>query len=238
MFWRKYRLDWSYAVGELIIVTVGVLLALGINQWQQDRGDRALELKYAGRLKAELQEDIDRFKRFEESALSGKTKILKAFAKVDFTQASFDHSVFSIENLNYSTYNALPMSQSASFNELKSTGNLRLLQNPAIRMAIGSYYDNYELMSRILFESLGPYSEIFAGAIPGAELLDWRVNEIEISQSVIDEGLNNLIRHPNFRSSVNAELNYTSELIYYLRDIRVRGEALLTKLEEEYPASD
>ena len=105
-------------------------------------------------------------------------------------------------------------------------------------MAIGNYYDNYELMSRLLFESLGPYSEIFAGSIPGAELLDWRVNEIEISRSVIDEGLNNLIRHPNFRSSVNAELNYTSEMIYYLGDIRLRGEALLTKLEEEYPASD
>ena len=238
MFWRKFRLDWSYAVGELIIVTVGVLLALGINQWQQDRGDRALELKYVGRLKAELQDDIDRFKRFEDSALSGKAKILKAFAKIDITKASFDHSVFSIENLSYSTYNALPMSQSASFNELKSTGNLRLLQNPAIRMAIGRYYDNYELMSRILFESLGPYSEILAGAIPGAELFDWRVNEIEISQSVIDEGLNSLIRHPNFRSSVNSELSYTSEMIYYLRDIRLRGEALLTKLEEEYPASD
>ena len=105
-------------------------------------------------------------------------------------------------------------------------------------MALGGYYDNHELMSRILFESLGPYSEIFAGAIPGAELLDWRVNDIEMSQSVIDEGLNNLIRHPNFRSSVNAELNYTSEMVYFLRDIRLRAEALLTKLEEEYPASD
>jgi hypothetical protein len=36
MFWRKLKLDWSYAIGELIIVTVGVLIALGVNQWQQD----------------------------------------------------------------------------------------------------------------------------------------------------------------------------------------------------------
>jgi len=28
MFWHKFRLDWSYALGELLIVTVGVLIAL------------------------------------------------------------------------------------------------------------------------------------------------------------------------------------------------------------------
>ncbi len=238
MFWRKFRLDWSYAIGELIIVTVGVLIALGINQWQQDRGDRVLELQYADRLKADLQEDINRFKNFEASALSAKTKVLKALAKVAGTQTSFDRSVFNAENLNYSTFNALPRSQSATFNELQSTGNLNLLQNPAIRMAIDRYYDNYELMSGILFESLGSYSEIFAGAMSGAALLDWRVNEIELSETDIDEGLHNLISHPDFRVAVNSELNYTSELIYYLRDIRLQGEALLTELEKEYPSSN
>ena len=238
MLWRKYKLDWSYAIGELIIVTVGVLIALGVNQWQQDRRDRALELKYASRLKAELQEDISQFRTFELRALSGKTKILKALTKVEVTATSFDHSVFNAENLNYSTFNALPPSQSASFNELKSTGNLRLLQNPAIRMSLGSYYDNYELMSRILFESLGPYSEILVGSISGVEYLEWRVNRIEISEVVIDEGLHNLVSHPDFRFAVNSELSYTSELIYYLRVIRLRGKILLDDLEEEYPTSD
>ncbi len=238
MFWRKFKLDWSYAIGELIIVTGGVLIALGINQWQQDRGDRELELQYADRLKADLQVDINRFKNFEASVLSAKTMVLKALAKVDGTQTSFDHAVFNAENLNYSTFNAFPESRSASFNELKSTGNLNLLQNSAIRMAIDGYYESYELMSGILFESLGSYSDIFAGAMSGAALLDWRVNEIELSETDINEGLHNLISHPDFRVAVNSELNYTSELIYYLRDTRLRGEALLTRLEEEYPTSD
>ena len=238
MFWRKFKLDWSYAIGELIIVTVGVLIALGINQWQQDQGDRALELQYANRLKADLQMDIHEFKNFEASALSGKTRVLKALATVDGTQTSFDHSVFNAENLNYSTFNALPRSQSATFNELQSTGNLNLLQNPSIRMAIDRYYDSYELMSGILFESLGSYSEIFTGAMSGAAFLDWRVNEIELSETDIDEGLHKLISHPDFRVAVNSELIYTSELIYYLRGTRMRGEALLTELEEEYPSSN
>jgi len=93
-------------------------------------------------------------------------------------------------------------------------------------------------MSGILFESLGSYSEIYAGAMSGAALLEWRVNEIELSETDIDEGLHKLLSHPDFRVAVNAELIYTSELIYFLRDIRLRGETLLTELEEEYPSSN
>jgi hypothetical protein len=37
MFWRKFKLDWTYAIGELVIVTLGVLVALGIQQWNEDR---------------------------------------------------------------------------------------------------------------------------------------------------------------------------------------------------------
>ena len=238
MIWRKFKLDWTYAIGELIIVTVGILIALGIGQWQQDREDRAMELQYADRLKADLQADINLFKNFEAKPLFAKTKVLKALAKIGGTQTSFDHSVFNAENLNYSTFNAFPRSQSASFNELKSTGKLNLLQNPAIRVTIDEYYTDYEVMSGILFDSLGSYSEIFAGAMSGTAFLDWRVNEIELSRADIDEGLNNLVSHPDFRVADNSELNYTSELIYYLRAIRLRGEALLTKLEEGYPASN
>ena len=36
MLWRKFKLDWQYALGELVIVTLGVLVALAINQWNDD----------------------------------------------------------------------------------------------------------------------------------------------------------------------------------------------------------
>jgi len=58
------------------------------------------------------------------------------------------------------------------------------------------------------------------------------------NHKLMSEILYDLISHPDFWVAVNAELNYTSELIYFLRDIRLRGEALLTELEEEYPSSN
>jgi drug/metabolite transporter (DMT)-like permease len=43
MFWHKFRLDWSYALGELLIVTLGVLIALAVNNWNNERLERAQE---------------------------------------------------------------------------------------------------------------------------------------------------------------------------------------------------
>ncbi len=43
MRWRLRKLDWPYAIGELIIVVAGVLIALAVDQWNSDRMARVEE---------------------------------------------------------------------------------------------------------------------------------------------------------------------------------------------------
>ncbi len=61
MRWRLSKLDWPYAVGELIIVTVGVLIALAIDQWNSDRLERVEELQFVDQLIADLNFDLGGF---------------------------------------------------------------------------------------------------------------------------------------------------------------------------------
>ena len=235
MFWRKFKLDWSYAVGELVIVTLGVLIALGISQWKQDLEDRELELEYAERIKSDLREDIVRFNNFVNIDLAQKTKVLTALAQIEATPSTIDPSIINSASLYYSDYKALPPSQSAAYSELTSTGQLRLIQQPALRVELEDYYDFHELMSGILTESPGPYREMFAGAMPGIAAHEWLVNRVEIPESEIMGALHSLLSHPDFRSAVNAELSYAAEMIYWLNEISRQGEALLQKLDSEYP---
>ncbi len=58
MFWRKFKLDWSYAIGELFIVTLGVLVALAIDQWNSERLERAEEFDVLSRLVADVETDL------------------------------------------------------------------------------------------------------------------------------------------------------------------------------------
>ncbi len=43
MQWRFLRLGWGYAIGELIIVVAGVLIALATDAWNDDRLNRLEE---------------------------------------------------------------------------------------------------------------------------------------------------------------------------------------------------
>ena len=55
---RLRAYDWTAAVIELVIVIGGILIALQVNNWNQDRLDRARGQVYAGRIHADLQSDL------------------------------------------------------------------------------------------------------------------------------------------------------------------------------------
>ncbi len=61
MFWRKFRLDWSYAIGELFIVTIGVLIALAVGAWNSDRLERAEEFDILSRLITDIEVDLKEY---------------------------------------------------------------------------------------------------------------------------------------------------------------------------------
>lgn len=47
----------KYAIGEIVLVVVGILIALSINNWNHDRIEKIAENKYYENLKGELAED-------------------------------------------------------------------------------------------------------------------------------------------------------------------------------------
>ena len=59
MIWRKFKLEWSYAVGELLIVVIGVLIALAIDQWNGERLERLQEVDSVSRLIVDLETDLE-----------------------------------------------------------------------------------------------------------------------------------------------------------------------------------
>jgi len=63
MKWRLFRLDWKYAIGELLIVTLGVLVALYVDQWNTDRLLKLEEVDYIERLLEQAKFDLDSIER-------------------------------------------------------------------------------------------------------------------------------------------------------------------------------
>ena len=57
---RKYLL---YAIGEIALVVIGILIALQINNWNEDRKKDALEIEYLIGIKQDLEADIPNIER-------------------------------------------------------------------------------------------------------------------------------------------------------------------------------
>jgi len=74
---RRYL---GYAVGELILVVLGILIALQINNWNEERIEQQQIAEYARALIKDLQRDLDmaRIIRIEIDLLISKIDALAA----------------------------------------------------------------------------------------------------------------------------------------------------------------
>ncbi|UCC72643.1 MAG: hypothetical protein JSV86_20165 [Gemmatimonadota bacterium] len=61
MLWRKFKREWSYFIGELLIVTLGVLIALALDSWNDDRLERRVEDEVLGWLISDVESDTALF---------------------------------------------------------------------------------------------------------------------------------------------------------------------------------
>lgn len=70
----------QYALGEIVLVVIGILLALQINNWNTERLERAAMHNYYERMHSEIEEEIEVLERFivqEEKLKSLNTRTLK-----------------------------------------------------------------------------------------------------------------------------------------------------------------
>ena len=134
----------KYAIGEIVLVVLGILIALQINNWNENRKDRILEKEYLTRIKSDLEIDqellksstIDRYERKVECLEKGKAYnqgnyIIKD--TIQFLQDIGYGGVFGNVNWNLNTN---------TYNELISTGNLRNIKSDHLKNSIISYYES------------------------------------------------------------------------------------------------
>jgi hypothetical protein len=132
--WRS-RLRWFLA--EFLVVVTGVLVALALNAWWQQRRDAGREEAYLRQLVADLQESERRFAEADQRvafADEGRTRLLHAFWAPD---ASPRDSVLYWADV--SAYYEDPRSVMGTVTALLSTGDLNLVRDDSIRSAITGF---------------------------------------------------------------------------------------------------
>lgn len=148
------KIAWPRLGAEAVMIIVSILLAFGVEEWREERSDRNIEREYLVRLLEDLAANIT------EAEFQGAQHALQvANARAVFPQVnSGEKSGLEDVIIVTASYNASPSAIANwvddTFEELKATGKLSLIQSPEIRRTLLAYYRfldtqdwAYELMS-------------------------------------------------------------------------------------------
>lgn len=161
---------WRWLVGEVIVVIIGVLAALSIEQAWSNRLDREQELEYLKTIRSAVQGDIDFVSGYLQERLKLKMDAIEAIGPVvRGTMPVPDDVELFLENIGMGAVGAVSPTYVASreiFDDLVSTGNLVLIRDQRIRSQITSYYSGYDSRYHRTVARLTEYPEFVLGILP------------------------------------------------------------------------
>ena len=139
----------KYAIGEIILVVIGILIALQINNWNTERIERKKEENYLINIKRDLNKQlvaINRNLNGEEFIYQSLTKAKDNYKKHKKFRALQEDFVLLAPMNDRFTF----IITSPTYTELLSTGNLDLISNADIKTQIVQYYEDLELTSKVI----------------------------------------------------------------------------------------
>jgi hypothetical protein len=69
-------MNWRYAVGEVLLIVIGISIALAANSWWEERKERVEERSVLRQISASLQTDLERYEDAQRQHLQQETDII------------------------------------------------------------------------------------------------------------------------------------------------------------------
>ena len=133
----KYLL---YAFGEIILVVIGILLALQINSWNQNRLERKKELGYLNEIKANIVSDSIKLQEviaFNLEKIAIYDTIVKSF---DIHNPPKDLNNYILTKVPFIAEFGIYTINSTAFNNMNSADNISIISSFELRQKLTSYY--------------------------------------------------------------------------------------------------
>jgi hypothetical protein len=125
----------AYAVGEIFLVVVGILIALQVNNRNEQRKIRASEQKILTSIRASLLQDSMEYHDARERVALYNRSIETLLTKPPFHDSLTMHFVHSLNGVIVNI-------RTSAFEQLRSLG-LERIQNTALRDSLVRHYDEY-----------------------------------------------------------------------------------------------
>ena len=129
----------KYAIGEIVLVVIGILIALSINNWNENRQELDQSVFYHDQLINDLEMVIASLDADIKWAKTVKTEINRATVILEHGKAN--DSTIKVLDFALSNYFRLnrQLPEITTYEEMKSSGQLYLIYNKSLRKNIADY---------------------------------------------------------------------------------------------------
>jgi hypothetical protein len=145
-----------YAAGEILLVVIGILIALQIDSWNDDRLDRLREREYMASMRVDLASDLRAMNR----AIEGNKVLLGHLAHLlDLLGDPVDdpawQRAFFIHSVAYTYWYLNVEFSDLTLSQLRYSGDMALIRDGQVRDAMLNYQTGMEACQRMYSELAG-----------------------------------------------------------------------------------
>ena len=223
----------KYAIGEVILVVIGILIALQINNWNENNNRSKKEVALLINIKNDLEADIANLKR--QDSFFAKKEIKAELGIALFYKATTVKDIDSVMSLTSALWNELFINQN-TFNEMINSGSMYAMSNKELQKKINKYYSLVEAHIEYIRSVNTTQSTLWEldPAMYPAKLLMSQIEKPTLDLKLIDttwinnpktatylsldnylhsnQGLNNVYRREVFRRIITAADNLSASL--------------------------
>ncbi|MCK0109573.1 DUF6090 family protein [Flavobacteriaceae bacterium S0825] len=220
----------KYAIGEIVLVVIGILIALSINTWNENRINKNLEQELLSNLLSDVEVDIENLKDLDsisELALIAKKKILSYIKGEELSRDSVFYFV------SKSGYTNSFSATTITYDEMKNSDAFKIISSKEIRREIAVLYKQYEKVKasedwyfighltlrdiRIEDFSTGSLYQIGIGEISN---LDQVIDQIKTNRQFKNALVSNYAstQHEVYKESLEKAKQFKNKLIMYLKN--------------------
>ena len=223
----------GYALGEIVLIVVGIMIALQLGEWNEDRVDRRTEATYI----TELLEDFQANRKELEENITSTEDILTAMIGL-INQSNLETPAWTLDEISeaFKLVQAMPTFAvvDRSYTNLVGSGDLKVLQSLELKNALALYYSRYEVVSIVqsthemeLVQTFQPYI---------IESLDYqavslsRVKDFPLPPSSEKAQILDVLKTRKFRNIVTQKWTICHDLLDQFRTMLIRNEEIYGRL--------
>jgi hypothetical protein len=128
---NKFGKYLTYAVGEIVLVVIGILIALQINNWNQEREDNKLKVFYMNSLANDLNKDTLDINHITQIQIADN-KTTTEYLRIIYNPNSNIDSIIKVAKQKDDSFRVKRDYSNNTFNTIISSGNIELLDKDLV----------------------------------------------------------------------------------------------------------